>query len=67
MDYNVHLQCQSEKCVVTVIICTYHIKFDIYIFNETVTSILKPIVHYLIDYDEVRYLSEKIKLIITKN
>ena len=63
MDYKVHLQCQSGKRVVTVIICTYHIKSDIYIFNETETSILKPIVHYLIDYyDEVKYLSIKNKI-----
>ncbi len=49
MDYKVHLQCQSGKPVVTVIICTYHIKSEIYVFEETETSILKPIIHYLFE------------------
>ena len=58
MEYKVSLQCQSGKPVVTVIICTYHIKSEVLIFKETETSILKPIVHYLVDYyDEVKYLS----------
>ncbi|MBQ2636142.1 MAG: hypothetical protein IJG09_05520 [Methanobrevibacter sp.] len=64
MDYKICLQCQSGKPVVTVIICTYHIKSDVYIFKETETSILKPIIHYLLDsYDEVKYLNIKNKLI----
>lgn len=64
MDYKVFLQCQSGKPVVTVIICTYHIKSDVYIFKETETSLLKPIIHYLLDsYDEVKYLCIKNKLI----
>ena len=50
LDYKIHLQCQSGKPVVTVIICTYHIKSEVFIYNETETSILKPIIHYLIDY-----------------
>ncbi len=63
MDYKVSLQCQSGKPVVTVIICTYHIKSEVLIFNETETSILKPIVHYLPDYyDEVKYISLKNKI-----
>lgn len=63
MEYKVALQCQSGKPVVTVIICTYHIKSEVLIFNETETSILKPIVHYLTDhYDEVKYLSLKNKI-----
>ena len=64
MGYKVRLQCQSGKAVVTVIICTYHIKFDVFIFKETETSLLKPIIHYLLDsYDEVKYLTIKNKLI----
>lgn len=64
MEYKVRLQCQSGKPVVTVIICTYHIKSDVYIFKETETSLLKPIIHYLLDsYDEVKYLTIKNKLI----
>ena len=63
MDYKVLLQCQSGKPVVTVIICTYHVKSEVYIFHETETSILKPIIHYLLDhYDEVKYLSLKNKI-----
>ena len=63
MEYKVSLQCQSGKPVVTVIICTYHIKSEVLIFKETETSILKPIVHYLVDYyDEVKYLSLKNKI-----
>ena len=64
MEYKVRLQCQSGKAVVTVIICTYHIKSDVFIFKETETSLLKPIIHYLLDsYDEVKYLTIKNKLI----
>ena len=63
MDYKIHLQCQSGKPVVTVIICTYHVKSEVYIYNETETSILKPIIFYLSDnYDEVKYLSIKNKI-----
>ncbi|MBO5152642.1 MAG: hypothetical protein J6B73_10865 [Methanobrevibacter sp.] len=63
MDYKVHLQCQSGKPVVTVIICTYHIKSDVYIYDETETSLLKPIIHYLTEnYDEVKYLTIKNKI-----
>ncbi|WP_458406273.1 hypothetical protein [Methanobrevibacter sp.] len=63
MEYKVHLQCQSGKPVVTVIICTYHIKSEVFIYNETETSILKPIIHYLVDYyDKVKYLSLKNKI-----
>ena len=63
LDYKIHLQCQSGKPVVTVIICTYHIKSEVFIYNETETSLLKPIIHYLIDYyDEVNYLSIKNKI-----
>ena len=63
MDYKVSLQCQSGKPVVTVIICTYHIKSEVYMFYETETSILKPIVYYLVDnYDEVKYLYLKNKI-----
>lgn len=63
LDYKVSLQCQSGKPVVTVIICTYHIKSEVLIFNETETSILKPIVHYLSDYyDEVKYISLENKI-----
>ena len=59
----VQLQCQSGKPVVTVIICTYHIKSEVYIYNETETSILKPIIRYLFEsYDEVKYLTIKNKL-----
>ena len=68
MEYKVSLQCQSGKPVVTVIICTYHIKSEVLIFKETETSILKPIVHYLGDYyDEVKYLSLKNKINIDIN
>lgn len=64
MEYKVLLQCQSGKPVVTVVICTYHIKSEVYIYNETETSILKPIIHYLTDYyDEVKYISLKNKII----
>ena len=64
MEYKVSLQCQSGKKVVTVVICTYHLKSEILIFKETETSILRPIVHYLSDYyDEVKYLSIKNKII----
>lgn len=64
MDYKVRLQCQSGKPVVTVIICIYHIKSEIYVFEETETSLLKPIIHYLFEsYDEVKYLSIKNKII----
>ena len=31
MEYKVQLQCQSGKPVVTVIICTYHIKSEVYL------------------------------------
>lgn len=63
MDYKVYLQCQSGKAVVTVIICTYPIKSEVYIYNETETSFLKPIIRYLCDYDdEVKYLSLQNKL-----
>ncbi len=63
MEYKVSLQCQSGKSVVTVVICTYHIKSEVLIFNETETSILKPIVHYLLDYyDEVKFISLKNKI-----
>ena len=63
MEYKVQLQCQSGKPVVTVIICTYHIKSEVYIYNETETSILKPIIRYLFEsYDEVKYLTIKNKL-----
>ena len=62
-EYKVSLQCQSRKPVVTVIICTYHIKSEIYIYKETETSLLKPIIHHLIDhYDEVKYISLKNKI-----
>ena len=63
MEYKVHLQCQSGKPVVTVIVCTYHIKSEVYIFHETETSLLKPIIRYLVDcYDEVKYLTLKNKI-----
>ena len=63
MDYKVHLQCQSGKRVVTVIICTYHVKSEVYVYGETETSFLKPIIHYLFEYyDEVKYLSIKNKV-----
>ena len=63
MDYKVRLQCQSGKPVVTVIICTYHIKSEVLVYSETETSLLKPIIHYLIDcYDEVKYLTIKNKI-----
>lgn len=63
MDYKVALQCQSGKKVVTVIICTYHIKSEVYVYEETETSILRPIIHYLTDsYDKVKYLSLKNKI-----
>lgn len=63
MEYKVKLQCQSGKPVVTVVICTYHLKSEVYIYNETETSILKPIIHYLSDYyDEVKYISLKNKI-----
>ena len=62
-NYKVHLQCQSGKPVVTVIICTYHIKSRIYVYDETETSLLKPIIEYLTDYyDEVKYLTIKNKI-----
>ncbi len=64
MDYKVRLQCKSGKPVVTIIICIYHVKSEVFIYNETETSILKPIIHYLIDYnDQVKYLSVKNKVI----
>ena len=64
MDYKVRLQCDSGKPVVTIIICTYHVKSKVFFFKETETSILKPITHYLVDYDdEVKYLSVKNKVI----
>ena len=44
MDYKVAIQCQSGKKVVTVIICTYHIKSRVYVSEETETSILRPII-----------------------
>ena len=63
MEYKVKLQCQSGKPVVTVVICTYHLKSEVYIYKETETSILKPIIHYLSDYyDEVKYISLKNKI-----
>lgn len=40
MNYKVHLQCQSGKSVVTVIICTYPVKSEVYIYGETETSFL---------------------------
>lgn len=64
MDYKVRLQCVSGKPVVTVIICTYHVKSEVFIFNETETSILRPIIHYLIDYDDRdNYLNIKNKVL----
>lgn len=64
MDYKVRLQCESGKPVVTIIICTYHVKSEVFFFKETETSILKPLTHYLIDYDDkVKYLSVKNKVI----
>lgn len=68
MDYKIYLQCQSGKRVVTVIICTYHVKSEVFVYDETETSYLKPIVHYLINsYDEVKYLTIKNKVNITLN
>ena len=62
-EYKVALQCQSGKPVVTVVICTYHIKSEVYVYNETETSLLKPRIFYLKDfYDAVKYISIKNKI-----
>ena len=62
-DYKVSLQCQSGKPVVTVIICTYHIKSEVRVYEETETSLLKPRIFYLSDfYDIVKFISIKNKI-----
>ena len=63
MDYKVSLQCQSGNPVVTVIICTYHIKSEVYLYEETETSLLRPRIFYQIDfYDIVKFISIKNKI-----